>query len=376
MKTNTIPTTSFISHFSSIEDPRLERRKRHKLKDIFFITLCATICGADSWVAIETFGKAKESWFTEVLSLKNGIPSHDTFGHVFSIIDTEAFSRCFSRWVADLCELSGGEIVSIDGKCLRRSMDTASNKAAIYMVSAWASLNHLVLGQQRVDEKSNEITAIPKLLMQLDIAGAVVTLDAMGCQTKVAEDIIDREADYMLSLKGNQGTLHEDVKLFFESAETSPAVGFESVDGGHGRIEKRRVRVSSDIEWLKARHPDWKGLRTIVAVTAQRECSGKTSEETRYFISSLDASDPKRLGQIVRSHWGIENNLHWVLDYAFDEDNQRSRKGNSAANMAVIRHISLNLIKADKTSKIGIKNRRLKAGWNNDYLMRLLMGKA
>jgi len=376
MKTHTIPTTSIISHFSSIEDPRLERRKRHKLKDIFFITLCATICGADSWVAIETFGKAKEAWFTEVLSLKNGIPSHDTFGYVFSVIDTEAFSRCFSRWVADLCELSGGEIVSIDGKCLRRSMDTASNKAAIYMVSAWASLNHLVLGQQRVDEKSNEITAIPKLLMQLDIADAVVTLDAMGCQTKVAEDIIDREADYMLSLKGNQGILHDDVKLFFESEETSPAVGFEGVDGGHGRIEKRSVRVSSDIEWLKARHPDWKGMRTIVAVTAQRECSGKISEETRYFISSLDASDPKRLGQIVRSHWGIENNLHWVLDYAFDEDNQRARKGNSAANMAVIRHIALNLIKADKTSKIGIKNRRLKAGWDNDYLMRLLMGKA
>jgi len=200
------------------------------------------------------------------------------------------------------------------------------------------------------------------VLNRLDIAGAVVTLDAMGCQTKVAEDIIDREADYMLSLKGNQGTLHEDVKLFFESEETSPAVGFESVDGGHGRIEKRSVRVSSDIEWLKAHHPGWKGLRTIIAVTAQRECDGKMSEETRYFISSLDGSDPKWLGQIVHSLWGIENNLHWVLDYAFDEDNQRSRKGNCAANMAVIRHIALNLIKADKKSKIGIKNRRLKAG--------------
>jgi len=374
MKTHTIPTTSIISHFSSIEDPRIERRKQHELKDIFFITLCATICGADSWVAIETFGKAKEAWFTEVLSLKNGIPSHDTFGYVFSVIDTEEFSRCFSRWVSDLSKLSGGEIVSIDGKCLRRSMDTASNKAAIYMVSAWASLNHLVLGQQRVDDKSNEITAIPKLLMQLDIAGAVVTLDAMGCQTKVAADIIERDADYMLSLKGNQGTLHQDVKLFFESEQTSPAVGFESVDGGHGRIEKRSVRASSDIDWLKERHPGWKGIRSIVAVTAQRECNGQESEETRYFISSLDASDPKKLGQVVRAHWGIENNLHWVLDYAFDEDAQRTRNGNSAANMAVIRHIALNLIKADKNSKIGIKNRRLKAGWDNDYLKSLLMG--
>ncbi len=376
MKSSTIPTTSIISHFSSIEDPRIDRRKQHELKDIIFITLCATICGADSWVAIETFGKAKEAWFTQVLSLKNGIPSHDTFGYVFALIDTEEFSRCFSRWVADLSKLCDGEVIGIDGKCLRRSLDMASNKAAIYMVSAWASQNHLVLGQQRVDEKSNEITAIPKLLMQLDIAGAVVTIDAMGCQTKVAADIIDRGADYMLSLKGNQGTLHDDVQLFFESAETSPPIGFKSVDGGHGRIETRSVRSSSELDWLKARHPGWKGMRSIVAVTSQRECNGKNSEETRYFISSLDASSPKRLGQVVRSHWGIENNLHWVLDYAFDEDSQRMRKGNSAANMAVMRHIALNLIKADNTSKIGIKNRRLKAGWDNDYLIALLIGES
>ena len=375
MKSSTIPTTSIITHFSSLEDPRMDRRKRHQLKDIIFITLCATICGADSWVAIETFGKAKEAWFTKVLSLKNGIPSHDTFGYVFALLDTEEFSRCFSRWVADLSKLCDGEVISIDGKCLRRSIDMASNRAAIYMVSAWASQNHLVLGQQRVDEKSNEITAIPKLLQQLDIAGSVVTMDAMGCQVKVAADIIDRGADYMLSLKGNQGTLHDDVRTFFESAETSPPIGFESVDGGHGRIETRSVRASSDIDWLKDRHPDWKGLDSIVAITSQRECNGKNGEETRYFISSLDASKPKNLGKVARSHWGIENCLHWVLDCAFDEDSQRMRKGNSAANMAVVRHIALNLIKADTTSKIGIKNRRLKAGWDDDYLMALLMGK-
>jgi len=369
-------TSSIITHFSSITDPRMDRRKRHQLKDIFFITLCASICGADNWVSIETFGKAKEAWFTKVLSLKNGIPSHDTFGYVFSVIDIEEFSRCFSRWVADLCELSDGEIINIDGKCLRRSLDTASNKSAIYMVSAWASSNQLVLGQQRVDDKSNEITAIPKLLMQLDISGAVVTLDAMGCQTKVANDIIERNADYMLSLKGNQGLLHKDVVSIFESKQSSPEIGFESVDGGHGRIEKRSIRASSDIDWLKERHPAWRGLRSIVAVTAERECNGKTSIETRYFISSLDAEDPKRLGQIVRAHWGIENKLHWVLDYAFDEDSNRARKGNSAANMAVVRHIALNLIKADKVSKIGIKNRRLKAGWDNDYMESLLLGLA
>jgi len=257
---------------------------------------------------------------------------------------------------------------------LRRSLDASSNKSAIYMVSAWSSCNQLVLGQQRVEDKSNEITAIPKLLLQLDIAGSVVTLDAMGCQTKVADNIIERKADYMLSLKGNQGTLHDDVKCFFESDKTSPKVGFESIDGGHGRIEQRTVRASSDIDWLKERNPHWRGLNSIVAVTAQRECNGRTSVETRYFISSLDATDPQRLGNIVRAHWGIENNLHWVLDYAFDEDASRARKGNSAANMAVVRHIALNLIKADKKSKIGIKNRRLKAGWDNDYLERLLLG--
>ena len=375
MKTPTIPTTSIIAHFSSIEDPRVDRRKRHELKDIFFIALCASICGADGWVAIETFGKAKEAWFTKLLSLKNGIPSHDTFGNVFSLIDTEEFCHCFSRWVDDLRQISKSDIISIDGKCLRRSLDTSSSKAPIYMVSAWSSRNQLVLGQQRVDDKSNEITAIPKLLSQLDISGSVVTLDAMGCQTKVAEEIINSKADYMLSLKGNQGSLHDDVTCFFESKHTSPSVGFTSNDGGHGRIEQRSVKASSDIEWLKKRHPHWQGLRSIVAVTALRECNnGNTSEETRYFISSLDATDPSRLGYIIRAHWGIENNLHWVLDYAFDEDSNRARKGNSAANMAVIRHIALNLIKADTSSKIGIKNRRLKAGWDNDYLEKLLMG--
>lgn len=376
MKKPSIPTTSIISHFSSIADPRIDRRKLHKLKDIFFITLCASICGADSWVAIETFGKAKEEWFTKLLSLENGIPSHDTFGNVFALIDTEEFCRCFSRWVDDLREVSELDIISIDGKCLRRSLDTSSGKAAIFMVSAWSSRNQLVLGQQRVDDKSNEITAIPKLLLQLDIAGSVVTLDAMGCQTKIAEKIIDSKADYVLSLKGNQSDLHDDVRCLFESEQTSPPVGFTSIDGDHGRIEQRTVRASSDIEWLKERHPHWKGLNSIVAVTAQRECKDRTTEETRYFISSLDATDPARTGNIIRSHWAVENNLHWVLDCAFDEDSNRTRTGNSAANMAVIRHIALNLIKADTSSKIGIKNRRLKAGWDNHYLERLLLGNA
>jgi len=365
-------SASIIEHFSSIPDPRIDRRKRHKLSDIFFVTLCASICSANDWVAVELFGKAKEEWFTELLGLENGIPSHDTFGNVFAAIDTQLFSECFSRWVADLTELSGENIIAIDGKCLRRSMDKASNKAAIYMVSAWATENQLVLGQQKVDEKSNEITAIPKLLLQLDIAGAVITMDAMGCQTAVATQIIEQKADYMLSLKGNQGNLHKDVKLFFESENTCPAVGYESYDVGHGRIETRTVRASSDIEWLKEQHPKWAGLKSIIAVTAKRECNDKITEETRYFISSLDATNPKYLGHAVRAHWGIENNLHWVLDYAFDEDSQRTRMGNSAANMSIIRHISLNLLKSESTAKVGIKNRRLKAGWDNEYLLKVL----
>ena len=353
----------------------MDRRKRHKLSDIFFITLCAAICGADDWASIEQFGKAKEKWFTAVLDLKHGIPSHDTFGRVFSLIDTQRFSECFSRWVADLSDLSEGEVIAIDGKCLRRSLDSASDKAAIYMVSAWATQNQLVLGQQRVDNKSNEITAIPKLLMQLNIAGAVVTLDAMGCQTAIAQQIVDQEADYLLSLKGNQGTLHQDVKLFFESANTCPPVGHTSYDGGHGRIETRIVRATSDIKWLTKDHPHWSRLTSIIAVTAIRECKDKTTEETRYFISSMDASNPERLGQMVRAHWGIENNLHWVLDYAFREDDQRMRSGNGDANMAVVRHIALNLVKAEKTVKLGVKNKRLNAGWDEDYLLKIVTGR-
>ena len=345
------PTASLIHHFSHIEDPRINRHKKHRLSDIFFITICATICGADNWVAIETFGKAKREWFTQLLNLENGIPSHDTFGNLFAVIDTQEFSR----WVADLTQLTAGQIIAIDGKCLRRSLDRASGKAAIYRVSAWAQQNQLVLGQQKVDDKSNEITAIPKLLTQLDIAGAVITMDAMGCQTKIADQIIQQGADYVLSLKGNQGELHQDVREFFASA-LSPTIGDIRYEGEHGRVETRSIRATAQTQWLQERHPGWRGLNSIIAVTAKRELKDKTEEETRYFISSLDATDPQRLGNIVRAHWSIENNLHWVvLDQAFDEDDQRTRVGHSAANMAIMRHIALNLLKTEKTAKVGVK---------------------
>jgi predicted transposase YbfD/YdcC len=364
------PTASILHHFSSIKDHRVNRQKKHELQDIFFLTLCAVICGADNWVAIEEFGKAKEQWFTDLLDLKNGIPSHDTFGDVFAAIDTEQFSDCFSRWVADLARLTAGEVIAIDGKCLRRSLDKASKKAAIHMVSAWAQHNSLVLGQVKVDEKSNEITAIPKLLSRLEIAGAVVTVDAMGCQKKIARQITRLGGDYVLSLKGNQGSLHEDVATYFASS-LSPPAAVVTYDGGHGRVETRAVRATGDIAWVKKSH-DWPGLQSLLAVTATRESGDKVTAETRYFVSSLTADEPEKLEHAVRAHWAIENNLHWVLDIAFDEDSNRTRKGHSAANLAVIRHIALNLIKQDKTSKVGVKTKRLKAGWDNDYLLRLI----
>ncbi|NOZ55145.1 MAG: ISAs1 family transposase [Gammaproteobacteria bacterium] len=363
-------TASLMHHFSSIKDPRLDRQKKHALPNIFFITLSAVICGADNWVAVEQFGKAKQAWFTEQLGLTQGIPSHDTFGDVFAAIDTQQFSECFSRWVTDLAQLTEGEIIAIDGKCLRRSIDKASKKAAIHMVSAWAQHNSLVLGQEKVDEKSNEITAIPKLLSRLDIAGAVVRIDAMGCQTKIAKQIVEQGGDYVLSLKGNQGSLHEDVITYFTSA-LSPQLAVQTVDGGHGRIETRTMRATDERQWLQERHT-WPGLQSIIAVTATRESDNKTTEETRYFLSSLSLSHPGKLEHAIRAHWAIENNLHWVLDIAFDEDHNRIRKGHSAANLAIVRHIALNLIKKEKTSKVGVKIKRLKAGWDNAYLLHVI----
>jgi len=362
-----------LDYFSKISDPRESYKVRYKLEDIFFITLCAVICGAETWVAIAYFGNAKKRWFEDVLELKHGIPSHDTFANVFSMIDNEEFSRCFVRWVESIAEECDENIISFDGKCLRRSLDKASEKSAIYMVSAWASANELVLGQQRVDEKSNEITAIPKLLARLNIEGSVITMDAMGCQTAIAEDIVERNADYMLSLKGNQGNLHNDVKTFFESAAQASLLASQNVDAGHGRIETRKVRATLDVDWLRDRHPRWKSLKSIVAVTSTREIKNQSTEETRYFISSLDMNDPKYLGHVIRSHWGIENKLHWVLDCAFNEDQSRARVGNSAENLAVIRHTALNILKSDKSLKTGIKTKRLNAGWDEPYLLRLIL---
>jgi len=377
---NNKPGSSITDHFGRLEDPRIERTKLHELLDIIVIAICAIICGADDWTEVELFGNAKLSWLRTFLELSNGIPSHDTFGRVFARLNPEQFQQCFLEWVQAVSAVTGGQVIAIDGKVLRGSCDRVLGKAGIAMVSAWATANHLVLGQVKVDDKSNEITAIPKLLQVLEIAGCIVTIDAIGCQTEIAQAIVDLDADYVLAVKENQGHLYEDVKGLFDAAQELnfkdvPHDYCRSTDKGHGRLEIRQCWTICDaalVNYLRNR-AGWRNLRTIVKVVAERRVNGETSRQDRYFISSLD-SDARRMLRAVRSHWGIENSLHWVLDIAFDEDHQRVRKDNGPANFAVLRHIALNLLKQDKTVKVGIKAKRLKAGWDEPYLLKILFG--
>lgn len=364
-----------LEAFDRLEDPRVERHKRHSLKDILFIAVCAFICGADKWTEVEEFGNSKQDWFKRFLDLPNGIPSHDTFGRVFSRICPESFQGCFLSWMTEVAELTAGEVVAIDGKTLRRSYDRSASKSAIHMVSAWASGNGAVLGQLKTAEKSNEITAIPTLLALLELQGCIVTIDAMGCQKNIAQTIVEQEADYVLALKGNQGLLYEDVKLFLDNARQHRFKGingdyYETLDADHGRIETRRYWTVSDIDWLEQRH-DWQNLRLIGLAESERQIDEEVSVERRYFISSLP-NNAQQFGGAVRKHWGIENSLHWTLDVAFREDECRVRKDNAPDNMAMLRHIALNLLKRENTLKRGIKSKRLKAGWDDTYLLRVL----
>jgi predicted transposase YbfD/YdcC len=372
------PAATIAEHFSELEDPR-RYNKRHLLHDIIVIAICGAICGADDWVAVEEFGRAKRSWFEEFLELPHGIPSHDTFGDVFGVLDPEQFRRNFIQWVQAVNEVTGGQIVPIDGKKLRRSHDKTLGKNAIHMVSAWAAENHVVLGQVKVDDKSNEITAIPQLLDLLEISGCIVTIDAMGCQREIARKIVeDKDADYVLALKGNQSGLFEDVKGLFEHAQE---VGFENCEHyrteekGHGRLEARECWTLSDPESLASIQSlaNWRDLRTVIMVKSERFVGDKRSKESRYYISSL-SGDAERALEAVRGHWGIENKVHWVLDVAFREDDCRIRKDNGAQNFAILRHIALNLLKQEKTAKCGVKNKRLKAGWDESYLLKVLSG--
>lgn len=369
--------SSFQDHFASLSDPRSFQAPnlRHDLIDILVIAVCAVICGAEGWEDIEDYGHAQAEWFAEVLDLPHGIPSDDTFRRVLSQLDPEELTECFVSWTSALSDLSGGEIVAIDGKTLRHSFDRATSQSAIHMVSAWASANRLVLGQVKVDDKSNEITAIPKLLKLFDLNGTTVTIDAMGCQKEIAQVITEQGADYVLALKANHSTLYDDVKLFLDDARDS---GFaeiehdyhETVDGDHGRIETRQYWITSAIDWLGAT-ASWANLQSVGLVESHRDMGEKVEIERRYYLVSLPA-DGARFGEAVRQHWGVENGLHWVLDVSFDEDACRIRKEKGAQTFSVLRHIALNMLKRESQHKRGIKARRKRAGWDRDYLLQVL----
>jgi len=371
-------TGTIMEHFSDLPDPRRHVLKnRHVFLEIIVIAISAVICGADDWVAVSDFGRAKREWLSTFLELPHGIPSHDTFDRIFSMIDPHEFQTCFVSWMQSVAQICEGEIIAIDGKTLRRSHDSKSNKAAIHMVSAWANGNRLVLGQVKTEEKSNEITAIPELLKVLDIKGCIVTIDAMGCQKKIAEQIIEQGGDYVLGLKGNQGSLLDAVEATFANATAQDLDGphfdsYHTEEDGHGRHEQRTYFTTSLLDRLP--NPDeWEGLQTIGAVLSEVTAKGKTTMECRYYIGSIE-NNAQLLARGARSHWGIENSCHWVLDVAFREDECRVRKGHGPENLALLRHIALNLIREEKTAKVGVKNKRLKAGWDNRYLAKVLFG--
>lgn len=375
---------SVAAAFASLPDPRVERTRVHALSEILVIALCAVISGAEAFTDIEDWGRAKEPWLRERLVLAHGIPSHDTFNRVFSRLDPEAFTACFLRWVEALREPTQGEIIALDGKTLRHSFDTAGGRGAIHVVSAWAAANRLVLGQVKVDDKSNEITALPALLSLLDVHGCIVTIDAMGCQKELARQIVDQGGDYVLALKGNQPTLFADVQLFLDDWAagnlTVEGQTYRTFDADHGRQETRRYWVTADIAWLVERHGlgTWAQLTSIGMVESQRRNGGPgtpVTVERRYYISSLAADGPAgavRFAGAVRGHWGIENQVHWVLDLSFREDECRVRKDHAPQNLATLRHLALNLLRRDQKTKRGVKGKRLKAGWDERYLEELL----
>jgi predicted transposase YbfD/YdcC len=369
------PVATVTDHFSGLEDPRGDNR-RHLLLDIIVIAICAAICGADTWTDVELFGEAKEKWFKGFLKLPHGIPSHDTFGRVFALLDPEQFQRCFREWIQAMKERTQGQVIALDGKQLRRSHDTTLGKKAIYMVSAWASGNGLVLGQKKVDDRSNEITAIPQLLDMLEVSGCIVTTDAMGCQTAIAEKVIANDADYVLVVKENQGRLLETIQSLFDEPDEMRWVDCDyhkTVEKDHGRIEIRECWTTSDPEYLDyiASFAGWQGLQSIAMIQAERRIGEDRTVKRRYLISSLE-SNAKRLLHAARTYWGIENKVHWVLDIAFREDDSRVRKENGAQNFAVLRHIALNLLRQESTTKISIRAKRKKAGWDNAYLLKVL----
>lgn len=370
------PKITIADYFAEMEDPRVERTKQHKLIDIITIAICAVICGADTWVGIETYGQAKYEWLKKFLELPNGIPSHDTFSRVFARLNPQQFQECFLNWVKSISKITQGEVIAIDGKTLRHSYDTGADKGAIHMVSAWATENRLVLGQVKVDEKSNEITAIPELLKVLEISGCIVTIDAMGCQKEIVKLIAEQDGDYIITLKKNQGNLYKNVEQLFKEAIRTGFEGFQHSTAqtqgqAHGREEIRHYLMLTNIQSRIDPTQRWAKLNSVGMVEYVRTIDGKTTVETRYYISSLP-NNANLLAQSVRSHWDVENSLHWVLDVAFGEDDCRIRKDNAPQNFAVLRHIAVNLLGREKSSKLGVKNKQFRAAMDNDYLTKVL----
>lgn len=374
---------SISRYFEPLPDPRSDHTRRHKLIDIVSIAICAVIAGADDFEAIAAFGEAHEEWFRTFLELPSGIPSHDTIWRVFRSLDSQQFERCFRQWTAGLHHLHAGEVIAIDGKQLRRSHDQGAGNNALHLVSAWATHQGLVLGQLKLETKENEIVAVPELLQQLNVTGALVTLDALNCQVKTAQTILDKGGDYLLALKANQPWLYEEVALLFDDLAASGYRAYvhshaQETDSGHGRIEKRQAWVITDPTWI-AQLPAaqrWPNLTALIKLESIRKTKGATdpehvSRDTRYYIASRPVTAAAVI-TVIRSHWEIENSLHWVLDIAFREDDARVRKDNGAENFAILRRIALNLIKQDKQVKLGVKNKRLKAAWDHDYLLHLL----
>ncbi len=360
-----------IDAFSDLEDPRSEKSRVYELKSLVFLTIAAVIAGADNFVDAAEFGKFKIDWLSRFVPFPdNRTPSHDALNDLFRALDPEKFEDCFINWTSQVCGITEGELISIDGKRLRGSYDTVDSKAAIHMVSAWASKNELVLAQRKVDEKENEITAIPQLLEVLEIKGAVVSIDAMGCQKKIAEQIVEAGADYILALKGNQSELSDEVTSRFKSA--IPDSTHTDVNKDHGRIETRKCEVMNDLTFIDEAD-NWSKMHSIIRVTSTREelAKARVSKEERYYISSLD-NPAESFNQLIRGHWGIENKLHWVLDVQFGEDHSRLRKDHVDQNFSIIRRIALNLIKLDKTPKTSQRVKRKKAGWNNRFLEKIL----
>ena len=364
---------SLLGHFNVLPDPRrMDHNKfRHELIDIIVISIVATICGADSWVEISQFGETKEAWFKQFLKLQNGIPSHDTFGRVFSILNPDIFEKCFREWVATVKQEINHEIIAIDGKSVRRSH--GKNEKPLHIVNVFATTNGIVLGQKVVDSKTNEITVIPELLDKLFLKGCIVTTDAMGTQGWIAQKVIENKGDYVLALKGNQGHLHTDVKKIFERENTNDLLKssyyFKTIEHAHGRDEVRECFVTDRLDQVRELEK-WTGLQTVVKIKSTRTLGGVTSTEDRYYISSLDP-DAKQILSAVRAHWKVES-LHWSLDISFREDESRVRIGHAGDNLSLVRKLALNILKQYEKAKIGIKARRLKAGWDEDYLTRIL----